>query len=168
MILAGAWLITRLHWLLRVFGAFLLFSGIMMYWFADDQADLESNALILWLRLTCRSAVNSPVTFAITIAPFIVLNSKLFAILGLCTMYFLPAGVAKRLSLLKYALAAVLVLIGTRNVACRFVSDTKHAFAGDCGHPGPSFHSRPGNQKDPRSPRNARPEHIKSVNRENN
>lgn len=50
MIFAGAWLITQFHWILYVFGGFLLLTGIKMYWFADEQPDLENNRLINWLR----------------------------------------------------------------------------------------------------------------------
>lgn len=50
MIFAGAWLITQFHWILYLFGAFLLITGVKMYWFADEQPDLENNKLLLWLR----------------------------------------------------------------------------------------------------------------------
>ena len=50
MIFAGAWLITQFHWILYIFGGFLLLTGIKMYWFADEQPDLENNRLINWLR----------------------------------------------------------------------------------------------------------------------
>ena len=50
MILAGVWLIAKFHWLLYVFGAFLLLTGIKMLWFADQTPDLEKNPLIRWLR----------------------------------------------------------------------------------------------------------------------
>ena len=50
MIFAGAWLITQFHWILYVFGAFLLMTGVKMYWFADEKPDLENNRLIKWLR----------------------------------------------------------------------------------------------------------------------
>ncbi|HVL02654.1 MAG TPA: TerC family protein [Dongiaceae bacterium] len=50
MILAGSWLITQFHWILYVFGAFLLFTGIKMLWLADQSPDLEQNRLIRWLR----------------------------------------------------------------------------------------------------------------------
>ena len=36
MIFAGVWLIAQFHWLLYVFGAFLLITGIKMWWFADQ------------------------------------------------------------------------------------------------------------------------------------
>lgn len=50
MILAGVWLINQFHWILYVFGAFLLLTGIKMFWFADQQPDLEKNPVIRWLR----------------------------------------------------------------------------------------------------------------------
>ena len=50
MILAGAWLIAQFHWILYLFGAFLLITGIKMYWFADQKPDLEKNPVIRWLR----------------------------------------------------------------------------------------------------------------------
>lgn len=50
MILAGAWLIEHVHWVLYVFGAFLLLTGIRMYWSADETPSLEDNRLIQWLK----------------------------------------------------------------------------------------------------------------------
>ena len=50
MIFAGAWLITQFHWILYIFGAFLLVTGVKMYWFADEKPDLENNKLVKWLR----------------------------------------------------------------------------------------------------------------------
>ena len=50
MIIAGAWLITEFHWLLYVFGAFLVITGIKMAWFASDTPDLEKNPLLRFLR----------------------------------------------------------------------------------------------------------------------
>ena len=50
MIFAGAWLITQFDWLLYVFGAFLLVTGVKMWWFADQKPDLEHNPVIGWIR----------------------------------------------------------------------------------------------------------------------
>lgn len=50
MILLGAWLIAEFHWVLYVFGAFLLITGIKMFTFADQEPDLEKNPLLRWLR----------------------------------------------------------------------------------------------------------------------
>ncbi len=50
MIFAGAWLINQFHWLLYVFGAFLLVTGVKMWWFADAKPDLANNPLLKWMR----------------------------------------------------------------------------------------------------------------------
>jgi tellurite resistance protein TerC len=60
-------------------------------------------------------AVDSiPAIFAITMDPFIVLTSNVFAILGLRAMYFMLAEMHERFHLLSYGLAIVLVFIGTK------------------------------------------------------
>lgn len=50
MIFAGVYLIAKFHWLLYIFGAFLLVTGIKMWWFADEKPDLANNPVIKWLR----------------------------------------------------------------------------------------------------------------------
>lgn len=50
MILAGAWLLAKFHWILYVFGAFLLITGIKMAWFADHEPDLAKNPILRWMR----------------------------------------------------------------------------------------------------------------------
>ncbi|MEY3200639.1 MAG: hypothetical protein RIR70_189 [Pseudomonadota bacterium] len=50
MILAGVWLVTKFSWLLYVFGAFLVITGVKMLIFADKEPDLEQNPLLRWLR----------------------------------------------------------------------------------------------------------------------
>jgi tellurite resistance protein TerC len=50
MIFAGAWLIAQFHWILYLFGAFLLVTGVKMWWFANEQPDLASNPVLKWLR----------------------------------------------------------------------------------------------------------------------
>ncbi|MDQ5960263.1 MAG: tellurite resistance protein TerC [Pseudomonadota bacterium] len=50
MIFAGVWLIAQFHWLLYVFGAFLLITGIKMWWFADEKPDLANHPVIRWIR----------------------------------------------------------------------------------------------------------------------
>ena len=151
MILAGAWLIQHFHWILYVFGAFLVLTGIKMWWAAGKPSDLEDNPALRLLRrvmpvspqfdgerfFTWQNgrrvatplllvvalvgvtdvifAVDSiPAIFAITLDPFIVLTSNVFAILGLRAMYFLLRAVAGRFHLLTYGLAVILVFIGTK------------------------------------------------------
>ena len=50
MILIGAWLIKEFHWVLYVFGAFLLATGVKMLVFADAGSDLEKNPMLKWMR----------------------------------------------------------------------------------------------------------------------
>lgn len=50
MIFAGSWLISEFHWILYIFGAFLVVTGIKMAWFSEHDPDLEKNPLIRWIR----------------------------------------------------------------------------------------------------------------------
>jgi tellurite resistance protein TerC len=50
MILLGSWLIAEFHWVLYLFGAFLLATGIKMWWAAGKEPDLESNPALKLLR----------------------------------------------------------------------------------------------------------------------
>ena len=50
LILLGAWLIAQFHWVLYIFGAFLLITGIKMILFAEHESDLTKNPLLKWLR----------------------------------------------------------------------------------------------------------------------
>ena len=60
-------------------------------------------------------AVDSiPAIFAITTDPFIVYTSNIFAILGLRALYFALAALIHRFAYLKYALAAVLIFVGSK------------------------------------------------------
>ncbi len=60
-------------------------------------------------------AVDSvPAIFAITTDPFIVYTSNIFAILGLRALYFALAALVHRFKYLKYALAVLLVFIGSK------------------------------------------------------
>jgi len=55
-----------------------------------------------------------PAIFAITPDPFIVFTSNIFAILGLRALYFALAAMVHRFHYLKYALAIVLIFIGSK------------------------------------------------------
>jgi tellurite resistance protein TerC len=151
MILVGAWLIAQFHWILYLFGAFLVFTGIKMWLATGQEPDLEANPALKWIRKHMKIApafdgekfftvhngvrmatplfvvilligivdvvfaVDSiPAIFAITMDPFIVLTSNVFAILGLRAMYFMLAGMHERFHLLSYGLVIVLVFIGTK------------------------------------------------------
>ena len=49
LIFAGALLLAKFHWILYVFGAFLLFTGFKMWRAAGEEPDLESNPVLRWL-----------------------------------------------------------------------------------------------------------------------
>ncbi len=50
MILIGAWLIAKFHWIIYVFGLFLLITGAKMLFFAGEKPDLEKNPALRWMR----------------------------------------------------------------------------------------------------------------------
>lgn len=50
MIIIGAALVSQFHWILYLFGAFLLFSGIKMFKAGEEREDLENNFIIKFLR----------------------------------------------------------------------------------------------------------------------
>ena len=50
MILLGAWLIVQFSWIMYLFGAFLIVTGIKMLIFADKESDLNDNPLLKFLR----------------------------------------------------------------------------------------------------------------------
>ncbi|RZL39899.1 MAG: TerC family protein [Rubrivivax sp.] len=157
MIGLGATLVSQFSWLLYLFGAFLVFTGIKMWIIADHTPDIATNPVLKFLRRRMRVteglrgnafwvretdpatgkverfatplflalmlveivdlvfAVDSvPAIFAITTDPFIVYTSNIFAILGLRALYFALAAMIHRFKYLKYALALVLVFIGSK------------------------------------------------------
>jgi tellurite resistance protein TerC len=151
MIFIGAILIAKFHWILYLFGLFLLFTGVKMLMFAEAEADLNSNPILKWIRGHLRItneyhgerfsivkdgqrwftplfvvvamigitdvifAVDSiPAIFAVTLDPFVVLTSNVFAVLGLRALYFMLADLAGRFHLLKYGIAFILVFIGIK------------------------------------------------------
>ena len=50
MILLGAVLLAKFHWVMYVFGAFLVVTGIKMLVFAEQEPDLASNPVLRWMR----------------------------------------------------------------------------------------------------------------------
>jgi len=50
MILVGGWLLQQFHWILYVFGAFLILTGIKMWWAAGQEPSLDDNPALKLLR----------------------------------------------------------------------------------------------------------------------
>ena len=157
MIGLGATLVSQFSWILYLFGAFLVITGVKMWIIADHMPDIAHNPVLKFMKRHMRVtdglrgnafwvnepdpatgktarfstplllalvlvefvdlvfAVDSvPAIFAITTDPFIVYTSNIFAILGLRALYFALAAMIHRFKYLKYALALVLVFIGSK------------------------------------------------------
>ena len=157
MIGVGAALVERFSWVLYIFAAFLILTGVKMWLSADKEYDVAANPVLKFVRRHFRVtdtlhgehfwikqadprtgkagwymtplmlallmveivdvvfAVDSvPAIFAITTDPFIVYTSNIFAILGLRALYFALAAMVDRFHYLKYALAVLLVFIGSK------------------------------------------------------
>lgn len=151
-IVAGSALIQQFHWIIYVFGAFLVFTGIKLL-ASPETGDIhpERNPVLRVFRRIVPTvpeyrgarflvkeagrryatpllmvlvmveatdvvfAVDSiPAIFAITMDPFIVFTSNIFAILGLRALYFLLAGMIGRFSYLKVGLGLVLAFVGAK------------------------------------------------------
>ena len=151
MIGVGVALIHRFGWILYVFGAFLLFTGLKMVFGRQEEIHPERNPVVRGFRklvpvtsdyhgdrfiarvggrraatplmvvLVCVEvsdlvfAVDSiPAIFAVTLDPFIVYTSNVFAILGLRSLYFVLAGMVDKFRHLKTGLGVVLSFVGAK------------------------------------------------------
>lgn len=167
MIGVGAALVEEFHWILYLFAAFLMVTGVKMLFAGDEEPDIEQNPILKFLRkylpitqelhgnrfmiraphpeaprrkitmytplfvalvfielIDLVFAVDSvPAIFAITTDPYVIYTSNIFAILGLRALYFALAVIIHRFSYLKYALALVLVFIGSKVFVTDFLLD---------------------------------------------
>ena len=157
MIGFGAAAVQQWSWVLYIFAAFLIFTGIKMWVMAEKTYEVGNSPVLRFVRRRFRVtddlhgdrfwvkqpdpktgalawfmtplflalimvevvdvvfAVDSvPAIFAITTDPFIVYTSNIFAILGLRALYFALAAMVDRFHYLKYALALLLVFIGSK------------------------------------------------------
>jgi tellurite resistance protein TerC len=168
MIGVGAALVAQFSWVLYLFAAFLVATGVKMLIAADKAYDVESNPLLKFMRRRFRVtdrlrgerffvrekdpatgalvtsmtplflvlvlvnvadvvfAVDSvPAIFAITTDVYLVFTSNIFAILGLRALYFALAAMIDRFAYLKYALATVLIFIGSKIVVADMLGVAK-------------------------------------------
>jgi tellurite resistance protein TerC len=166
MIGVGAAVVSEYQWVLWLFAAFLVFTGIKMLFQSDSEMDVGNNMVVRWMNRHFRVtkelhgqkflvkvpdektgkmvtamtplllalivinladlvfAVDSvPAIFAITTDTFIVYTSNIMAILGLRALYFALAAMVHRFHYLKYALALVLVFIGSKIFVSDFLMD---------------------------------------------
>jgi tellurite resistance protein TerC len=160
MILGGSALISRFDWLIYVFGAFLIVTGVKLLFQGEEEeakhpekswafralrrvvpatSRIEGHAFFvveagrrvatpLFLALVLIEisdvvfALDSvPAIFGVTLDPFIVFTSNIFAILGLRSLYFAVARLIDRFEYLHFGLAAVLVFIGGKMALSHWV-----------------------------------------------
>jgi tellurite resistance protein TerC len=151
MIIGGTALLSRFAWLIYVFGAFLLVSGVKLLFHKAEEHHPEKSWAFRTLRRVIPStsrieghrftlvengrrvatplflalilielsdvvfALDSvPAIFGVTLDPFIVFTSNVFAILGLRSLYFVLARLMGRFEYLHFGLAAVLAFIGAK------------------------------------------------------
>lgn len=151
MIAGGVALIKQFHWIIYVFGAFLVFTGLRMLIHKEQEFDPERSRVIglarrvmpvtkryvrdrffvtrmgirmatpLFLVLVLIEATDLvfavdsiPAIFGITLDPFLVYASNVFAILGLRSLYFVLSGVMGLFVYLKPALSAILIFVGAK------------------------------------------------------
>lgn len=157
-IFAGVALISQFHWIMYIFGAFLIYTGVKMAVQEDDkEIEPEKNPLVklfkrffpvtdkqvdgkffikenakymatpLFIVLLIVEftdvifAVDSiPAILAVSHDTFIIFTSNVFAILGLRSLYFALAGIAKYFQYLKYGLSAILAFIGIKMLIANF------------------------------------------------
>ena len=157
LILVGASLISRFHFIIYFFGAFLIYTGLHMLFAGEQDPDPQKNrvlrlfrrvvpttdqydgqrfftvvngkrmatpllaALVVIEAMDLVFAVDSiPAIFAVTLDPFIVFTSNIFAILGLRALYFLLANVVEKFVHLKVGLAVILSYVGVKMVITFF------------------------------------------------
>jgi len=150
-IAAGVTLIQKFHWLIYIFGGFLILTGIKMALEKEKKIHPERNPVLrlfrrfmpvtsdyegdkflvkhegryfatpLFITLLIVEttdvifAIDSiPAILAITLDPFIVYTSNIFAILGLRSLYFALAGIMQLFHYLHYGLSAILVFVGAK------------------------------------------------------
>jgi len=157
-IIVGIRLLNAFSWIIYVFGAILIYSGVKL--FRQDEAEInpEANIVLRWFRRLFRvtkdyegdkfivmrnglryatplavvlvmiettdllfATDSIPAVLAITREPFIVFTSNVFAILGLRSLYFALAGMIEVFHLLHYGLSVILIFIGVKMLASKYV-----------------------------------------------
>jgi tellurite resistance protein TerC len=130
-IVAGFGAINRFAWIIPVFGAFILITGVRLA-AARGASDhgMQGNPAVRFIvrhvppAMAALVAVEAAdIIFALDSLPAVIgvthdaltaIISNLFAILGLRSLFFVVSGAVRRLRFLKAGMAGVLVLIGAR------------------------------------------------------
>jgi tellurite resistance protein TerC len=151
-VLSGIELIEKFHWIMYLFGAFLIITGIKMALKRDKtEMDPSKNPVLKWskkflptieyyvggnffVKMDGRFLVTPlflvllvvettdiifaldsvPAVLGITLDPFIVYSSNIFAVLGLRALYFALAGCMLVFHYLGHGISLILIFIGAK------------------------------------------------------
>jgi tellurite resistance protein TerC len=133
-IIAGVGAIQRFTWVIPVFGAIILATGIRLGAKRDRKAfDPTGNPAVRFLVRRVPAAFAAlvaletadlifaldslPAVLAVTHDAFIAVASNLFAILGLRSLFVVVSGAMRSLRFLKVAIAAILSFVGIKMLA---------------------------------------------------
>jgi tellurite resistance protein TerC len=127
-IAVGATVLEKWHWMMIVFGAFLILTGIKMLIVKDKKMDPGKNPLVVGFKKLFPTTneyhgqkfftridgrlLATPLFVTLLVVPFIVFTSNVFAILGLRALFFALAGLMQLFHYLSYGLAFVLMFVG--------------------------------------------------------
>lgn len=174
-IFAGAAIIERFEWVLLIFGLFLVYSGVKMFFEKEQQEtmDVVNHPVVKFLSRMGRvfptfhgddffirakkTADNKvvpaekkdggkwfvtplfvtvifiefsdlifafdsiPAIFSVSLDPYVVFFSNIFAILGLRAMFFLLAGIADRFRYLRVGVCVLLIFIGLKLLVHEYI-----------------------------------------------
>jgi tellurite resistance protein TerC len=128
-IFLGIALITRFHWVIYLFGLFLIYTALQLWRKPEKEIHPEHNPLLRFFpgaspffatlivieNVDVIFALDSiPAILAITTDPFIVYTSNIFAILGLRALYFVLEHMMGLFPYLHRGLAVILLFIGSK------------------------------------------------------
>ncbi len=161
-ITVGSELVARFSWIMYVFGAFLVFTGIKLFAAKEEHTfDPENNWAFKFMKKFMRTTDEEPhgkflvkingktfltklamvvvmlglidIVFAIDSIPavfsiipdpndkLLIYSSNIFAVLGLRSLFFLLQGAANKFDFLQQGIAIVLLFIGVKMLAEKFV-----------------------------------------------
>ncbi len=129
-IIGGVAMLGTFSWMMYIFGAILLITGIKLFFKQGEEVHPENNPIfkriskylpLFWFVFIVIQvtdlvfAVDSiPAVLAITKNSFIAYSSNIFAVLGLRSMYFALASFMKVFHYLHYGLGFILVFVGLK------------------------------------------------------
>jgi tellurite resistance protein TerC len=159
-ITVGVALVEKFHWILYIFGVFLVYTGYKMFTASDDEEFKPDESKIYkwmkrllplvahdgegkyWIRVDGKKfyttlfvvvimlaaidlvfALDSiPAVMGISRDKLVIYTSNIFAVLGLRSLFFLLRGAVSKFDYLQQGIAIVLVFIGVKMLAEKWIS----------------------------------------------